>query len=109
MLSFEKSRKNISFLSEKSVSLKSLINSTQNDFELENFIDQRSSDEDLYESLNPRKLSHISKSISNKTLKRANELKKSTKKQEKQSFNNLIKVCNNFYERSMKYAEKYQK
>ena len=38
MLSFEKSRKNISFLSEKSVSLKSLINSTQNDFELENFI-----------------------------------------------------------------------
>ena len=86
-------------------------NSEEDTTELNDIIDDRSSDEELYQSLEKinKKSVNSKMSMSTKILQRKEQLSRSMKKIELEKLEKSMKISNNIFDKSFKYAEKYKK
>lgn len=78
----------------------------KDEYGLSDLIDEKSSDEELYQTLNKSKSHNLSQEIPGKILKRANELNLSVQKQESKKMDVFLKSTSKYFARAMKYAVK---
>ncbi|OMJ73560.1 hypothetical protein SteCoe_27724 [Stentor coeruleus] len=110
-LPLEKSLEKLSIL-KKPVKIGSFVSNAlssqiiKDEYDLSDLIDEKSSDEELYLTLNKSKSHNLSQEIPGKILKRANELNLSVQKQENKKMDDFLKSTSKYFARAMKYAGK---
>jgi type II secretory pathway component GspD/PulD (secretin) len=78
----------------------------KDEYGLSDLIDEKSSDEELYQTLNKSKSHNLSQEIPGKIMKRANELSLSVQKQESKKIDVFLKSTSKYFARAMKYSVK---
>ena len=107
--SIEDTRKNDSYVGGKPLTISSLTKLNKEDFDLGDIIDEKSSDEEFYKTLNKSKeMSGLGNSISMQALQRASELTRSVKQLEELKVDKATRLVNRSLNRSVKYAAKYR-
>ena len=105
--SIENTRKNNCYIRKKKFNVSSLTKLNKGS-ELGNSIDKKSSDEIRYKSINKGGQTNVlGNCISLKVLQRASELEKSVKQLEEKNVDKAIQLSNKTFNRSLKYAAKY--